>query len=107
MLDVGFEPDIRKLEELGLTPKEQRVTAMFSATFPAEVQRMAKHFLRNDYVFLVVGSIGGANEDINQSIELVTASNKKTRLCELLDSNLSKNLKHRLTEKKSMTDDLL
>ncbi|CAF2098759.1 unnamed protein product, partial [Rotaria magnacalcarata] len=32
MLDTGFEPDIRKLEDLGLPPKDDRCTSMFSAT---------------------------------------------------------------------------
>lgn len=90
MLDTGFEPDIRKLEELGLTHKDERFTSMFSATFPVEVQQLAKHFLRNDYVFLAVGTLGGANEDIAQTIEEVPQSEKKNRLFTLLDENLSK-----------------
>ena len=90
MLDTGFEPDIRKLEELGLTPKEERFTSMFSATFPVEVQTLAKHFLRDNYVFLAVGTLGGANEDIAQTIEEVPQSEKKNRLFALLDENLSK-----------------
>ena len=89
MLDTGFEPDIRKLEDLGIPPKEKRCTSMFSATFPSEVQRMAKHFLREDYIFLVVGTPGGANEDIAQTIEEVPQSSKKERLFQLLEENLS------------------
>ena len=92
MLDTGFEPDIRKLEELGLTPKDERVTSMFSATFPVEVQQLAKHFLRDNYVFLAVGTLGGANEDIAQTIEEVPQSEKKNRLFSLLDENLSKRM---------------
>ncbi|CAF3351153.1 unnamed protein product [Rotaria socialis] len=88
MLDTGFEPDIRKLEDLGLPQKGERITLMFSATFPDEVQRLAKHFLRDDYVFLAVGILGGANEDISQTIELVQQANKKDRLFELLEANL-------------------
>ncbi len=82
MLDTGFEPDIRKLEDLGLPSKEERVTAMFSATFPDQVQRLAKHFLRENYIFLAVGILGGANEDIAQA-------NKKDRLFQLLEQSLS------------------
>ncbi|CAF3633797.1 unnamed protein product [Rotaria socialis] len=88
MLDTGFEPDIRKLEDLGLPPKEDRCTSMFSATFPTEVQQLAKHFLRNDYVFLAVGTLGGANEDITQCIEEVPQGQKKDRLFQLLEQNL-------------------
>ena len=89
MLDIGFEPDIRKLQELGIPPKEKRFTSMFSATFPDEVQNLARHFLRDDYIFLAVGTPGGANEDIAQTIEEVPQGNKKERLLELLEQNLS------------------
>ena len=88
MLDTGFEPDIRKLEELGLPSKDERFTSMFSATFPEEVQKLAKHFLRDNYVFLAVGTPGGANEDIAQTIEEVPQSQKKDRLLQLLEQNL-------------------
>ncbi|CAF1143633.1 unnamed protein product [Rotaria sp. Silwood1] len=88
MLDTGFEPDIRKLEDLGLPQKDERITSMFSATFPDEVQRLAKHFLRENYVFLAVGILGGANEDIAQTIEPVSQASKKDRLFQLLEDNL-------------------
>jgi superfamily II DNA/RNA helicase len=96
MLDTGFEPDIRKLEDLGLPQKDERITSMFSATFPDEVQRLAKHFLRSDYVFLAVGILGGANEDISQTIELVPQGEKKDRLFQLLEENLSKKNKTKI-----------
>ncbi len=89
MLDTGFEPDIRKLEDLGLPPKDERFTSMFSAKFPDEVQKLAKHFLRENYIFLAVGTPGGANEDIAQTIEEVPQANKKERLFQLLEQNLS------------------
>ena len=38
MLDMGFEPQIRKIVNNGMPPKTNRVTAMFSATFPKEIQ---------------------------------------------------------------------
>jgi superfamily II DNA/RNA helicase len=94
MLDTGFEPDIRKLEDLGLPIRGERITSMFSATFPDEVQRLAKHFLRENYIFLAVGTLGGANEDIAQSIEVVPQANKKDRLFQLLEENLSMMINH-------------
>jgi superfamily II DNA/RNA helicase len=42
-----------------------RQTLMFSATFPKEIQRLAADFLR-DYVFLAVGRVGQAANDIKQ-----------------------------------------
>ncbi|CAF1027635.1 unnamed protein product [Rotaria sordida] len=88
MLDTGFEPDIRKLEDFGLPPKDERFTSMFSTTFSSEEQRLAKHFLRENYVFLAVSTIDGANEDIVQTIEEVPHSKKKDRLFQLFEQHL-------------------
>lgn len=39
MLDMGFEPQIRRIVEQDTMPKTgERLTAMFSATFPKEIQ---------------------------------------------------------------------
>lgn len=45
----------------------ERQTFMFSATFPKEIQRLARDFLR-EYVFLAVGRVGGAASDIVQKV---------------------------------------
>ena len=43
MLDMGFEPDMRKLVgSPGMPPKEQRQTLLFSATYPEDIQRSAQ-----------------------------------------------------------------
>lgn len=61
MLDMGFEPQIRSIVEMGdMPPKEKRQTAMFSATFPREIQSLAASFLKRDYVFLTIGRVGSA-----------------------------------------------
>lgn len=40
MLDMGFEPDMRKLVgSPGMPSKEDRQTLMFSATYPEDIQR--------------------------------------------------------------------
>jgi len=55
MLDMGFEPQIRRIVEgEDMPPSSKRQTLMFSATFPKEIQRLAGSFLR-DYIFLTVG----------------------------------------------------
>lgn len=39
MLDMGFEPQIRKIvEQMGMPPSGARQTMFFSATFPNEIQ---------------------------------------------------------------------
>lgn len=39
MLDMGFEPQIRRIiEQTGMPPSPVRQTMLFSATFPSEIQ---------------------------------------------------------------------
>ena len=74
MLDMGFEPQIRRIVEQEGMPRE-RQTFMFSATFPVEIQRLAADFMR-DYVFLAVGRVGAASKDVTQRIEWVDQHDK-------------------------------
>ncbi|KAH9494731.1 putative ATP-dependent RNA helicase ddx4 [Bulinus truncatus] len=84
MLDMGFEPEIRRLvETMGMTPKTQRQTLMFSATFPEEIQKLAADFL-NDYLFVTVGRVGGANTDVSQHFFEVERLQKREALCDIL-----------------------
>ena len=84
MLDMGFKPAITKIvEQLGMPPKTERNTLMFSATFPDDVQQMAAEFL-NNYLFLTIGNVGGANVDITQSVHQVTHGDKRDKLCSIL-----------------------
>jgi len=76
MLDMGFEPQIRRIvEESGMPQGEDRQTMMFSATFPAQIQRLASDFLR-DYIFLTVGRVGSASKDVTQKIDYVEEHDK-------------------------------
>ena len=50
---------------------------MFSATFPKEIQRLARDFL-DDYVFLTVGRVGATHAAITQSLRF-TEENEKYR----------------------------
>lgn len=50
MLDMGFEPDMRRLVgSPGMPPKEDRQTLLFSATYPLDIQRSAP--LSNVFTF--------------------------------------------------------
>lgn len=84
MLDMGFEPQIRRIVEEEDMPKESRQTFMFSATFPKEIQRLARDFLK-EYVFLTVGRVGGAAADIVQKIEYVDDREKPSMLIDHLN----------------------
>ncbi|KAK9408543.1 putative ATP-dependent RNA helicase DDX4 [Crotalus adamanteus] len=86
MLDMGFGPDIKKLiSSPGMPSKDKRQTLMFSATFPDEIQRLAGEFLKTDYLFVVVGQVGGACSDVQQTILQVKQYDKKDKLVEILN----------------------
>ncbi|XP_052822255.1 ATP-dependent RNA helicase DDX4 isoform X1 [Octopus bimaculoides] len=85
MLDMGFEPDIRRLvDDHGMPAKTQRQTLMFSATFPDKIQELAADFL-NDYLFLTIGLVGGACSDVEQILLKVSRQEKREKLCSFLD----------------------
>uniref|UniRef100_A0A3Q4H8A1 RNA helicase n=1 Tax=Neolamprologus brichardi TaxID=32507 RepID=A0A3Q4H8A1_NEOBR len=87
MLDMGFEPDMRRLVgSPGMPSKENRQTLMFSATFPEDIQRLAADFLKTDYLFLAVGIVGGACSDVEQTFVQVTKFAKREQLLDLLKS---------------------
>lgn len=68
MLDMGFEPQIRRIVEENKMPvKGERKTLMFSATFPKEIQILARDFLDN-YIFLAVGRVGSTSTNITQKV---------------------------------------
>lgn len=84
MLDMGFEPQIRRIVEQENMPRD-RQTFMFSATFPHEIQRLASDFLK-DYLFLTVGRVGSAAKDITQTIEYVEEQDKDPFLIRFLNT---------------------
>ena len=88
MLDMGFLPSMRKLVgETDMPRKDERQVLMFSATFPEEVQRLAQEILADDYLFLVVGRVGGANLDIEQIIYNVEGLNKREKVLSILNES--------------------
>ena len=87
MLEMGFRQDIDDvIKHPMMPPKFSRQTLMFSATFPDEIQTAAKTYLKEDYLFLGVGLIGGACADVSQSIFAVEAFDKRERLLEILEA---------------------
>ncbi|KAJ0982258.1 hypothetical protein J5N97_010513 [Dioscorea zingiberensis] len=84
MLDMGFEPQIRRIvEQMDMPPSGVRQTMLFSATFPKEIQRLASDFLAN-YIFLAVGRVGSSTDLIVQRVEFVLESDKRSHLMDLL-----------------------
>ena len=84
MLDMGFEPQIRRIvEEEGMPRGDARQTMMFSATFPPTIQKLASDFL-HDYIFLTVGRVGSASKDVTQTVEYVENNDKLQTLMRFL-----------------------
>ena len=84
MLDMGFEPQIRRIVEGENMPRSgQRQTLLFSATFPKEIQRLAADFMHN-YIFLSVGRVGSSTDLIVQHIEYVALNDKRQVLLDLI-----------------------
>ncbi|XP_022943844.1 DEAD-box ATP-dependent RNA helicase 37-like isoform X1 [Cucurbita moschata] len=89
MLDMGFEPQIRKIvEQMDMPPPGVRQTMLFSATFPREIQRLASDFL-SSYIFLAVGRVGSSTDLIAQRVEFVHESDKRSHLLDLLHAQRS------------------
>jgi len=77
MLDMGFEPQIRKVVS---QIRPDRQTLMWSATWPKEIQRLARDFCREDPVKLTIGSEElSLNPNITQQIEVVGEYDKRDR----------------------------
>lgn len=83
MLDMGFEPQIRKIIE---QIRPDRQTLMWSATWPKEVRQLASDFLQ-DYIQTNIGSMDlAANHRITQIVEVVSDFEKRDRMTKHLES---------------------
>jgi ATP-dependent RNA helicase DDX3X len=83
-----------------MPPVGKRQTLMFSATFPKEIQILARDFL-DDYIFLAVGRVGSTSENITQKIVYVEEHEKREFLLDLLAANEVATAAQRATTKKA------
>lgn len=73
MLDMGFGPQIETiLEQL----PDTRQTLLFSATFPAAIQKLSRKFLKNPEE-IQIGSKEVARKSINQNMVALASSEEK------------------------------
>merc|ERR1740130_2371747 len=78
MLDMGFEPQIRKIVS---QIRPDRQTLLWSATWPKEIQRMARDFCKEDPVRVTIGSEElTTNPKIAQQIEVVDERSKRSHM---------------------------
>jgi ATP-dependent RNA helicase DDX23/PRP28 len=102
MVDMGFEPQIvgvldnmggllksedeTQAEEQIIQAKEGtslvRITAMFSATMPPGVERIARTYLRHPVIIKIGDEDTGKNKRIEQRVQFITAAQKKNFLLE-------------------------
>ncbi|KAF9435586.1 hypothetical protein BGZ76_005938 [Entomortierella beljakovae] len=86
MLEMGFESQIREIMMSSDIPRDESLqTLMFSATFPSQIQVLARDFLKEDCCRLRVGRIGGTTSDIIQRIHYVHEYEKLDFLVRLLN----------------------
>ncbi|CAG8623061.1 12011_t:CDS:2 [Cetraspora pellucida] len=82
MLDMGFEPQIRKIVE---QIRPDRQTLMWSATWPKEVKRLAEDYL-HDFIQVNIGSLDlSASHNISQTVEICTEYEKRNKLVKHLE----------------------
>ncbi|KAH9589180.1 DEAD/DEAH box helicase domain [Trypanosoma melophagium] len=92
MLDMGFEPQIRMIvqgQDSDMPRPGQRQTLLYSATFPTEIQQLAREFLYR-HSFLQVGRVGSTTENITQDVRWVEDVEKREHLLALLRENEGK-----------------
>ncbi|OAO93868.1 hypothetical protein AXX17_AT5G14110 [Arabidopsis thaliana] len=84
MLDMGFEPQIRKIVNEVPT---KRQTLMYTATWPKEVRKIAADLLVNP-AQVNIGNVDElvANKSITQTIEVLAPMEKHSRLEQILRS---------------------
>ncbi|XP_067928273.1 uncharacterized protein [Watersipora subatra] len=105
MLDMGFEPQIRKIVE---QIRPDRQTLMWSATWPKEVQTLGREFLK-DYIHINIGAQDlRANHSILQIVDVCSNYEKETKLIKLLEQILGEKENKTIifTETKRRADEL-
>ena len=86
MLDIGFYDDI--MEIISYLPKE-RQTLMFSATFPAEVEKLARQVLRNPAEVKI--AVSKPAEGITQSVYILHEEQKLPLVMQLFANEVVHN----------------
>ena len=81
MFDLGFEPQISKIIR-NIRPQKQVV--MFSATFPKQIQSIAKKILKKP-IEILVGLKGQGAKNIEQYVEIIKKNKSFIRLLEILE----------------------
>ncbi|CDW52257.1 Helicase C and DEAD domain containing protein [Trichuris trichiura] len=109
MLDMGFEPFVQAVlaympvsnvkpdteeaeDEATLlanffTKKKYRQTVMFTATMSPAVERLARNYLRRPVV-VYIGAVGKPTERVEQVVYMMSESEKRKRLVQILEGGI-------------------
>lgn len=103
MLDMGFEPQIKKVL-LDIRPDRQ--TVMTSATWPEGVRRLARQYMTKPFQ-VFIGSLDlAAVHTVTQRILLIDDSEKRDKLLEFLQTMQPEDKVIVFLDKKAMVDHL-
>jgi len=105
MIDLGFEIQLNKILESmatllkveseteattttnSIVSGKHRVTSMYSATMPSEVETLAKKFLRHPVIVSIGDKESRINKRITQKVLYINESQKKKRVVEIVRQN--------------------
>lgn len=107
MFDMGFEPQVMKIVN-NIRPDRQ--TVLFSATFPRQMESLARKVLRNKPLEITVGGRSVVAPEIEQIVEVREESTKFHRLLEILGKTYMDDGDQRtliFVERQESADDLL
>lgn len=102
MFDMGFEPQLNKIVH---SLRKDRQTVMFSATFPKNVEKLAKNVLTKP-VEIVVGGRNKTCVNVQQYVEVIEDSEKLPRLFEILEDWYGRGNILVFVERQNEADDL-
>ena len=95
MLDMGFEPQIRKI--IGQIRKD-RQTLMFSATWPKEIQKLANDFMNDPTQIFIGNQELTINSNITQIVEVVGEFKKNKKFMQFFEQATFTGVKFRANQ---------
>ncbi|KAJ2074970.1 pre-mRNA processing RNA-helicase [Coemansia sp. S155-1] len=87
MFDMGFEPQVTKIVQ---SVRPSRQTVLFSATFPRQMEALARKILRRP-LEIVVGGRALIPPEVTQHVEVVESKDKFVRLLSILGDSFNGN----------------
>ena len=107
MFDMGFEPQVMNIVN-NIRPDRQ--TVLFSATFPKQMESLARKVLKNKPLEIAVGGKSVVAPEIEQIVEVREEDTKFTRLLEILGQTYNEDPDARtliFVDRQEAADDLL